>query len=201
MPRSLPITLAAVSSLAVALMSWRFLALGLEASFPQMLAHIDHARLAFLAHVTAAPVALALGAFQFMPRLRVRRPRLHRWAGWAYCVSILVAGLGSLAMTSTMNGGGAAQAGFGVLAVFWIGFTGFALRDAIARRFDAHRRWMIRSYALTFAAVTLRLWLAPMMGAGMSYEEAIGILAWLCWAPNLVVAEAMLSRRRLRAGA
>jgi hypothetical protein len=53
---------------------------------------------------------------------------------------------------------------------------------------------MIRSFALTFAAVTLRLGLFPMMAAGMIYVEAIVWLAWLSWLPNLVVAELWLRR-------
>lgn len=194
MIRTLPVSLAAVSGLGVALASWRFLALGLEPAFPQMVAHIDHARLAFLVHVAAAPVALALGAFQFMPRLRARLRGLHRWSGRVYAVAILIAGIGALGMSATGNGGPAAQAGFGLLAVLWIGFTAAAVRAAMTGRIAAHRRWMIRSYALTFAAVTLRLYLAPMTAAGMSYEAAIVILAWLCWVPNLALAEWFLRR-------
>ena len=196
MIRALPISLAAVSGLIVALVSWRFLALGLEPAFPQMVAHIDHARLAFLAHVLAAPVALALGAFQFMPRLRANRRGVHRWSGRVYATAILIAGIGALGMTATGNGGPVAQVGFGVLAVLWIGFTATAVRAAMTGRIEAHRRWMIRSYALTFAAVTVRIYLAPMMSSGMAYEEAIAILAWLCWVPNLAVAELYLARRR-----
>lgn len=193
--RSAPILLAAFLGLSIAIASLRFLALGLVPAFPQMLDHIAYARLAFVAHISAAPVALALGAFQFMPGLRQRAPALHRWSGRVYAGAILIAGVGALGMTATDNGGPLAQVGFGLLAVLWIGFTAVAVRHAMARRIELHRRWMTRSYALTFAAVTLRLYLVPMMGAGMSYEEAIGLLAWLCWVPNLVFAEALLARR------
>ena len=195
MTRRIPFALAAILSVAVALVSFRFLALGLAEAFPVMAPNIDGSRLAFLAHISAAPVALALGAFQFMPRLRARAPGLHRWSGRLYALAILIAASGALGMLPTVNGGLASQLGFGLLALFWLAITANAIRLAMARRIDEHRRWMIRSFALTFAAVTLRIYLAPMMAAGMSYEQAIPILAWMCWLPNLVVAEALLRQR------
>ena len=53
-----------------------------------------------------------------------------------------------------------------------------------------HRQWMVRSYALTLAAVTLRIQL-PFYQAvlGLSFDDAYAIVAWFCWIPNLVVAE------------
>lgn len=120
--------------------------------------------------------------------------------GRLYGVAILISGIGALAMTPANNGGLAAKLGFGLLAVMWLGITGNSVRLAMARRIGAHRRWMIRSFSLTFAAVTLWLYLAPMMLAGMSCGEAIPILAWACWVPNLVIAEWLLARRERERG-
>lgn len=195
MSRQITAFLAAFLSLAIALVSYRFLALGLKLSFPDMSLHIDAARLAFLAHITASPVALAIATFQLMPNLRARRPGLHRWAGRTYGLAILIGGLGALGMLPTANGGVTAQVGFGLLAVFWLGTTAIAIIHARAKRFAEHRRWMIRSFALTFAAVTLRVELPILVfGFGLSYVAAIAILGWLCWLPNLVVAELWLAR-------
>jgi len=196
MSRNLSLRLATGLGLLVALVSYRFLAQGPGAAIPTMGAHIDGARLAFLAHVSAAPLALALGAFQFFPGLRARRPGLHRWSGRLYALAILVAGIGALAMGPTITGGLPAQLGFGPLALAWLATTGNALRLAMAGRIAAHRRWMIRSYALTFAAVTLRIELALLVGGfGLSYAAAIVILAWACWLPNLALAELALRRK------
>ena len=60
----------------------------------------------------------------------------------------------------------------------------------------AHRRWMIRSFALTLAAVTLRLYLPASLAAGLPFETAYPAIAWLCWVPNLIVAEVVVLRRR-----
>ena len=48
--------------------------------------------------------------------------------------------------------------------------------------------------ALAFAAVTLRLYLPLAAVAGFSFAEAYPLVAWLCWLPNLVIAERALRR-------
>ena len=60
----------------------------------------------------------------------------------------------------------------------------------------AHREWMIRSFALTFAAVTLRLYLPIAQLLPVELDDAYRAISFLCWAPNLVVAEAYLRQRR-----
>ena len=48
---------------------------------------------------------------------------------------------------------------------------------------------MIRNFALTFAAVALRLYLPPVFIFGLPFATSYAIIAWLCWVPNLLVAE------------
>ncbi|MGA8050052.1 MAG: DUF2306 domain-containing protein, partial [Burkholderiales bacterium] len=64
-----------------------------------------------------------------------------------------------------------------------------------ARDLVSHRRWMVRNFALTFAAVTLRLWLPASVVAGVPYELAYSVIAWLCWVPNLLAAQLLLRSR------
>ena len=180
---------------AVAISSYRFLIIGLEASFPSMGLPLEQARLAFIVHVVSAPVALAVGVLQFRRGLRSRSPRLHRWSGRVYVVSILVGGLSAVAMAPGANGGVLASGAFAVVGVVWIGVTGYAVHLARARQFSAHRRWMIRSYALTFAAITLRLQLIPFQLAGIAYVDTIPYLVWTSWPLNALVAEWWLRRQ------
>lgn len=175
---------ATLLSLLIALASYRFLALGLPLSFPDMLGQIEGQRLAFLLHISFAPLALAIGAMQFFPRIR-RRKALHRWLGRGYGIAILVSGSAGLIVALNAAGGPSAQLGFALLAIIWILVTANAVRHAVARRISIHRRWMIYSFALTFAGVTLRLYLLGFMAAGFSYTQASIYLAWLCWLPNL----------------
>lgn len=184
-----------VSSLGVALVSYRFLALGLDAAFPGMAAHIAERRGAFLLHVTAGPLALALSLPQFLPRLRTRHPRLHRINGHLCLGAIFVGGGAGLVMAAGAEGGPVAAAGFGLLALAWMGAAGRALWLARQGRLAEHRAWMLRTFALTLAAVTLRMQLPLFMGlGGMSYAPASAWIAWLSWLPNLAVAELYLRR-------
>jgi hypothetical protein len=53
---------------------------------------------------------------------------------------------------------------------------------------------MIRSFALTLAAVALRVYLPSALAAGIEFETAYPIIAWLCWVPNLLVVEFLIGR-------
>jgi hypothetical protein len=68
--------------------------------------------------------------------------------------------------------------------------TGYAVY--IARRCDTARRWMIRSYALPTAAITLRIY--PPLVFVFHWPLAIGYpaIAWLCWIPNVIAVELYL---------
>lgn len=147
------------------------------------------------AHVFGAAVALVLGLFQFSSTLRERRPVLHRRLGRLYLVvGVLVGGLSGLFMAFHALGGLPSRLGFACLVVAWL-YSGsrayFAVR---ARDFMAHRRWMVRNFALTFAAVTLRLYLPASVALGVTFEVAYPVIAWLCWLPNLVAAELLFNR-------
>jgi hypothetical protein len=55
---------------------------------------------------------------------------------------------------------------------------------------------MIRSYALTLAAVTLRLYLPSSQLAGLPFTVAYPAISWLCWVPNLLIAEWFVRARQ-----
>lgn len=184
----------------VALASWRFMVLGVEVSMEFVAYHAIERRLAFFAHVTLAPVALMLMPFQFWKGLRTRRPQVHRWIGRAYGISVLLAGVGGLLMALGTQAGPVAGLGFGGLAVLWLWTTGYGIWLARQGRIGEHQRWMIRSAALTFAAVTLRLYL-PLLFATLGTETGYTLVAWLCWVPNLLLAEWFLRRPKRRPAA
>jgi uncharacterized membrane protein len=163
---------------------------------PDMRATFESQRATLYAHVFASVFALALGPTQFSARLRARRLELHRWLGRLYlAVGVLIGGIAGLLMAFHAYGGVAAKAGFALLALAWL-YTGLrAYRAILARDVVSHRRWMVRNFSLTFAAVTLRLWLPAALLAGVSFESAYPIIAWLCWVPNLLLAERLFNRR------
>ena len=57
---------------------------------------------------------------------------------------------------------------------------------------------MIRSFSLTFAAVTLRLYLPIGIVSGLTFEQIYVATAWISWVPNLLVAELYLRREMTR---
>ena len=58
---------------------------------------------------------------------------------------------------------------------------------------------MMRSYALTAAAITLRLYLPVFAITGIPFAEGYRLVAWICWIPNLMFAEWLLRPGRTRA--
>ena len=190
--------LAAFLSLGVALFSYRLLAPNPPAVGPDVLANLMR-RPWLPVHAGFAATALLIGPFQFLPQLRLRWPRLHRTLGKAYVAACLLAAPAGLLLAWGTDAGPIAQWGFGTLAVLWFSATAWAIRLAIERRFAEHRRWMIRSFAMTFAAVTLRLYLPiPPMFLHMSFLDGYRIISWFSWTSNLLVVELFLSWTVLR---
>ena len=181
----------------VALVSWRFIPLGVQAGMGFVAYHADLRPLAFYAHVGLAPVALMLMPFQFLAGLRARHPSVHRWVGRSYGTMVLLSGLGGLVMAVGTEAGPVAATGFAMLAILWMGTTAVGIWKAQARDITAHRQWMIRSAALAFAGVNLRLELPLLILCGMEFAAAYTTVAWLCWVPNLLIAQRLMRGRPL----
>jgi len=145
--------------------------------------------LATWAHLGFGAVALFTGVLQFSARLRRKHLSLHRWTGRLYVISCLSSGLAGGYMALTTPGGLAAQFGFSALALCWLITTTVAWRCIRTGDVIHHRVWMTRSYALTLAAVSLRIYLPLALGNGIAFEDAYPAVAWLCWVPNLLIAE------------
>lgn len=146
-------------------------------------------------HIATSGFALILGVFQFLKPLRRQAPSLHRWMGRGYVLVCVVGGLagGIIALSSTA--GPVAGWGFFLLAILWVPFTLLALTSAMRRDFISHEKWMIRSFALTLGAVTLRLQLLGVELLDLSFRESYPLIAWLAWVPNLLIAELWIATR------
>ncbi|MEU1971201.1 DUF2306 domain-containing protein [Microbacterium sp. NPDC019599] len=163
-------------------------------------------QVALYAHIVGAAVALMLGPLQFWRGLRERRPRVHRWTGRVYLSGVAIGGLAGLVIAPFGAAGLVGLFGFGALGVLWLVTAWRAYRSIRRRDVAAHQSWMIRNYALTYAAVTLRLWLPFLLvvqipfGAfefDAAFANAYAVVPFLCWLPNLVVAEWLIRRRGL----
>lgn len=151
--------------------------------------------LLFRLHMASGAVALLLGVLQFGPFAPQRHRRQHRLLGRIYACAVLVSGLAALSLAPFSAEGPVTHLGFGVLGGLWLVVTAVAVREIRAGRKAGHRRWMVRSYALTAAAVTLRIDLPLLMIATQGdWHTSYQVVSWLCWVPNLLVAELWLRR-------
>lgn len=166
----------------------------------QQFIHIDHWRTAFFVHVYASIWVLLAGFTQFSKYIQKHNRRLHRVMGYIYVTDILlITGPAGLLMGFYANGGLPSRISFVLLATGWILFTAIALSRARQGDYQAHRRFMIRSYALTLSAITLRAWKWAITN---SFElppmDVYRAVAWLGWVPNLLMAEWLIRKGKLR---
>lgn len=151
-------------------------------------------RQVLILHAVTGLAALTIGPFQLAASIRNRWPRLHRISGRVYLGSIAVSGTTGFWLAFYTVGGLPATAGFATLAVLWLVSGALAWRAILGRDFRAHRAWMMRAYALTFAAVTLRIYLGLGALAGYPFAEVYAAAAWASWVFNLLFVEWLLAR-------
>lgn len=181
----------AFMALGVALVSARYLLPEVPFPAPLMMPQIANWPVAVLAHVGGGVIALTLGSFQLVTRRGARRI-WHRRAGRVYVLACLIGAVSGFWLALHTSAGPIATAGFSGLAIAWSGTTIMGWRKAVAGDFAQHRRWMIRSLSVTFAAVTLRILLPMIPLTGLSFVEGYRAISFLCWIPNLLLAELWL---------
>jgi hypothetical protein len=167
----------------------------------QWIIHNDLWRMAFFTHVFSSLFLLIAGFTQFYNPLQKRMQRTHRNVGKLYVIIIVcISGPAGFVMALYANGGWMSQTAFAVLSVLWIYFTARAYIAIRQRRFVDHGNYMLRSYALTLSALTLRAWKYLIVMLFHPHPmDAYMLVAWLGWVPNLLLAE-WLVRRKLAQG-
>ena len=159
-------------------------------------------------HVVFGAVALLTSCLQVWPWFRNRYRVAHRIVGRVYVfVGVLPASLMALPIAAMSPFGPVARASNVLLASLWLVCTLIAYRMARRRDYAAHRRWMIRSFALTASIITNRIWgvaaylaLAPQLDSTFGGNEQIfswivaGLTTWLGWVLPLLFAQWWLER-------
>lgn len=180
----------------------RYLAFNPDTYFPEQRQVYQQREFILGVHVLSGMLALLVGPFQFVSKIRHRFLRVHRSLGVVYIASCTGLGLSGLALATTSFGGWSTSLAFGLLGLSMLFTTWTALRMVLAGRIGDHRRWMIRSFSLIFAGVMLRV-LSPIYGllsgvglVSFSFETAYTWIAWLCWVPNLLIAVWITRRPR-----
>lgn len=145
--------------------------------------------IAFYGHIIGGGIALLSGWSQFSGTLRKKYQSLHRSLGKIYVSAVLISSICAIYLAFYATTGWIASMGFGTLGVIWLTTTLLAYSSVRNGNIQRHQKWMIYSYAACFAAVTLRIWLPLLSSLLGSFEVAYPIVSWLCWVPNIIVAD------------
>ena len=153
-----------------------------------------------LIHILPGALFLVLAPLQFVPGIRAKHLRLHRWMGRVLLISGLIIGTSALVMSYTMNIGGtnetAATTLYGILfLICLIQAYRYIRRKEVAR----HREWMIRAYGIGLGVATTR----PIVGMFFAFRrlaphEFFGIAFWLGFTITAIAAEGWVEYTRGR---
>lgn len=165
----------------------------------QKIIHIKLWRYAFYVHVFLGIFSLIAGLTQFSSRIHKHYKKLHRIMGYIYAVDVIcLAGPSGLIMAFYANGTTVSKTSFVILSVLWIFTTAVAMIKIFRKDFRAHEKWMIRSYALTLSAISLRL-MAMVLPAfvHLNAHDEYALVAWLSWTFNLAIAECIIYFKKI----
>ena len=110
-------------------------------------------------HILLGSVVLLAACLQVWPWLRRSHPKVHRTSGRIYVAAALPASVCVMIVAPMSLHGANSQVANTILAVLWFGTTLAGFRAIRQRRYADHRRWMLRSVALSFSIVANRVWL------------------------------------------
>ena len=163
----------------------------------QKIIHLKHWRYAFYTHILFSVFSLIAGLTQFSSYIITKYKKLHRTMGYVYVIDVIcVAGPSGLIMAFYANGTIVSKTSFVLLSLLWILFTAIAIIKAIQKEFDEHKKWMIRSFALTLSAISLRLMaLVLPKFIHLTAHTEYATIAWLSWTINLLIAEWIIYKK------
>ncbi|MBN9415794.1 hypothetical protein ABS71_17695 [bacterium SCN 62-11] len=148
-------------------------------------------------HGVTGALNLLLGPWLLSSRVRNNWPCWHRLLGKLYFLALVPAALTGLALSCIAYGGITASSALVFLSMGWA-YSGWRAYQSIrVGNVSAHRLWMFRHYALTLAAVSLRIQSAWRLGLGEDFPAIYAQCAWMSWLPNLLLAECYIHRKTL----
>lgn len=183
-----------LGTLGYTIYSYGFLPPG-AAAYPEIQASFMAHEIGLYIHIAAIVLTLILGPLQFSVSLRAKSTTLHRWLGRMYFLGVLLGGLTGVYLALIVLNGLWVRTGFAILAILWL-FSAFkSIRSIQHKKIFSHQLWMFRNFSLTLAAVTLRIYLPLAIIANIDFAIAYPVVAWLCWLPNILIAEILFNRR------
>lgn len=152
-----------------------------------------------LLHITSGMVAILIGPWQFSRRLRQGYLQLHRLSGRVYLIAVMCGCAAAFRLAIGTTFGKAWSFGLCALALAWLTTSAMAYYAIRKRQISIHREWMVRSYVVTFAFVTFRIFndFPPMM-TWLPDADRSNVVIWACWAIPLLITEVILQLVRMR---
>jgi uncharacterized membrane protein len=152
----------------------------------------------FYIHVCSAIFTLLAGFTQFNNNILKKMPRIHRAVGKMYVFTVLfLAAPSGFFIGLFANGGFYSKIAFVTLSVLWFYFTLKAFLAIKKHKINEHKAFMLRSFALAFSAITLRLWKVILVYLFQPAPmDVYQIIAWLGWIPNLLLIEYFILNRK-----
>ncbi len=147
-------------------------------------------------HILLAIISLVTGPLGIVKRIRVKSLTFHRWNGRIYVLSIVLNYIPGLYVAFFATGGWLSTTGFLILNTIWITTTLLGISYIKKRQILAHSQWMVRSFFLSFANMTIYIIVASLhQGISLSYDTSYTIAVWLCWILNLSLAELLIRKK------
>jgi len=164
--------------------------------FKQDYLHIPIWRMAFYVHVFSCVFCLCAGFTQFSSHVLKHHKKLHRFMGRLYVYNIMFINFpAGMIMAFYANGHLPSKIAFIILDSLWLLFTYKAVMAIKAKDIKAHKQFMIRSYALTCSAITLRMWKLILSNTFHIDPQVLYMIdAWMGFVPNLLFAEWLINK-------
>ena len=153
-----------------------------------------------LVHIIPGALFLVFALLQFVPSIRAKHLKIHRWLGRILVVTGLVIGISALVMSFTMNIGGLNEtAATTLFAIVFLFCLIKAYRHIRRKEVAQHREWMIRAFAIGLGVATTR----PIVGMFFAFRklsphEFFGIAFWLGFTITFFAGEAWIDYTRYR---
>lgn len=150
----------------------------------------------FYLHVYSSIFVLLAGFFAII-RQDFGIENFHKNAGKLYIFLIIFCAAPSgIYMGFHANGNFSAKLSFVILGTLWWFSTFKAFLLARNKKFNKHKEWMWRSFALTLSALTLRIWKVFIVYLfHPNPMDVYQIIAWLGWIPNILLIEFLIRKK------